>query len=387
MIALALALVAHATEGMWPPDQAPGIGATAGLALDPAVLGDPGGHPLGAVVQVGGYCSASFVSPDGLIATNHHCVQEFLQVASSAEHNYAFDGYVAKSRQDELSGGPDASVFLVERIEDVTQPVKEAADAAKDDLARSLAIEQVEKDLVARCEKAADQCYVTAYAGGQAYKLVHRRELKDVRLVWAPPMGTGQFGGEIDNWMWPRHGADVSLLRAYVAPNGKAAEFNSKNVPYRPPQFLKIAAEGSQDGDPMFVAGYPGSTERDVPTVILRWELDHTPAERDFLQALRDLYVGWIAKDPTAAAKLVEPRDNASNSLKYDQGLIDDMKLVDVLAIRAAREDEIRAWIAADPARSASWKAATDEWFALAAERVGTLARSRTAGAITGTAV
>lgn len=359
--------VALAVEGMWLPEQAPEVAAPyvadGRFHLDPKALADPMGQPLGAIVSLGG-CSASFVSPDGLILTNHHCVGDWLQYNASADRDLPRTGYTAASPADELTGGPGNSVYVVERIEDVTTAIVGKAAKAKDDAARQAAIERAVKGSVQACE-AADagvKCEVEAFWGGSEWRRITYRELRDVRLVYAPPESLGQFGGDIDNWMWPRHGADFSVLRAYVAPDGKGAAYAKENVPYRPKHHLELDPAGVRAGDVVFAVGFPGSTERTHLEVELRHEATVAIPEGMALSAeWLDILRRWSAQDPAAAGRLANPIDGIANGYKYSQGVLDNLKAVDALGEKARREAALRAWIAADPARKAKYQAAAEE--------------------------
>ena len=267
---LALALLAvlpaaHAAEGMWVPQQLPEIAAPlkkAGLKLAPEQLADLTGDPLGAVVSLGG-CTASFVSPQGLVVTNHHCAYGAIQLNSTPENNLMRDGFNAATPADEITAGPNARIYALDAITDVTERVRAAIDAAADPLARTLALDAVEKQLVAECEaEPGYRCRLYSFLGGNSYRLFRNLEIRDVRLAYAPPGSVGNYGGEIDNWMWPRHTGDFAFYRAYVGRDGKPAAFSADNVPFQPKHWLKIADRPLQPGDFVMVAGYPGRTSR-----------------------------------------------------------------------------------------------------------------------------
>src|SRR5690606_31531712 len=262
--ALSLPMAAQAAEGMWVPQQLPEIAdqlREAGLALPPEQLADLTGDPMGAVVALG-FCTASFVSPEGLVATNHHCAYGAIQLNSTPERNLINDGFIAGSRAEELSAGPSARIYVMDRISEVTDEVKAAAGSLTG-ADRQKAIEDAQKRLVAECEaEPGYRCTVYSFFGGQTYRLFRQLEIRDVRLVYAPPRGIGTYVGEIDNWMWPRHTGDFSFYRAYVGPDGKPAPYSEDNVPYRPKQHLRLASEPLQAGDFVMVAGYPGRTNR-----------------------------------------------------------------------------------------------------------------------------
>ena len=232
-----------------------------GLAIDPAALADPTSGVLSAVVSLGG-CSASFVSADGLVATNHHCATGALQHNSTPAQNLLEQGFLARARTDEKNNGPQARMFVTRSVTDVTSKVLDGTAKLADDKARFKTIEKHQKELVAACEKgrAGLRCSVASFYEGAQHFLVEQLEIRDVRLVWAPPAGVGNFGGEIDNWRWPRHTGDVSLFRAYVGKDGQPADYSPENVPYHAPHFLKIAKEPLRESDLVFVAGYPART-------------------------------------------------------------------------------------------------------------------------------
>jgi hypothetical protein len=252
--------------GMWMPEQLTAQADTLrslGMEIDPAAMADTKSPVLGAVVSLGG-CSASFVSDEGLVITNHHCAIGALQLNSSPKENLLRDGYLAKTRGEERWAGPSARVFVTESIRDVTLEVTDGLADIKDDIARAKKVEERTKGLVAACEKGRPwlRCSVPEYYGGGQYRLVEQLEIKDVRLVFAPHEEVGNYGGEIDNWRWPRHTGDVSIFRAYVGKDGKPADHSDANVPYRPAHRLKLASKPLAQGDLVLIAGYPGTTNR-----------------------------------------------------------------------------------------------------------------------------
>ncbi len=250
---------AFAGEGMWMPQQMPQIAADlqkAGVTLDPKRLADLTGDPMGAVVSLGG-CTASFVSPDGLVVTNHHCAFGSIQHNSTPERDLITNGFLAKTRAEELPAAPGTKVWVTTNIEDVTRRISEVSSRAKSrdplpDAELARLIDRRTKELVAECEKPGGvRCRVTSFFEGSQYLRTTQMEITDVRLVYAPSRMIGEFGGEIDNFEWPRHTGDFSFYRAYV--NGK---------PYQPKHWLKVAKQGVNVGDAVLVAGYPGRTFR-----------------------------------------------------------------------------------------------------------------------------
>ncbi|MBW2454968.1 MAG: S46 family peptidase [Deltaproteobacteria bacterium] len=252
--------------GMWTPEQVADQATTLrelGVGIPPSAFRDPTAHPLGAVVFLGG-CSASFVSPDGLIITNHHCATGALQYNSKAGANLMRDGYLAATRKDEKSNGPAARVYVTRSFLDVTDKVRAGIEQVADDLERHVLIQERNKQLVASCEKGKPElrCSVVSYYGGEQYVLIEQLEIRDLRLVYAPAEAIGSYGGEKDNWQWPRHSGDFAFFRAYVGPDLKPADYDEKNVPYRPTHHLAIATEPLKESDLVFVVGYPHRTTR-----------------------------------------------------------------------------------------------------------------------------
>jgi hypothetical protein len=367
LLLLAAAAPAAADEGMWPPDQLGALDWPAlkerGLALGPADLwNDADGGLLRAVVNLEG-CSAGFVSPDGLIVTNHHCVYAAIQEHATADRNLIDLGYTATSRAAELPA-KNARVLVLERIEDVTSKVKAAADSAgADDLARTRAIERASKELVAACEQEPGyRCSVGADWGGLRYRLHRSREIRDVRLVYAPPDGVGEYGGEVDNWMWPRHTGDFAFVRAYVAPDGRPAPYAAANVPYRPKRWFALSAAGVRPGDLVLVAGYPGRTQRYLPAVAVERDLTWWyPRREEVLGDWIAILEAAAAANPETAVRVAGTVKSLANGHKNAEGMIAGITRNGVLPRRRAEEAELRAWIAADPARAARFAGVLDE--------------------------
>jgi hypothetical protein len=253
-LALFLALPTLADEGMWMPQQMPALATqlrAAGFELDAAKLADLTGDPMGAVVSLGG-CTASFVSPDGLVVTNHHCAFGSIQHNSTTERDLIANGFLAKTRDEELPAAPGTKLWVTSKIEDVTSRVTGGIKPSIGDVDRAKLLDRREKELVAECEKPGSvRCRVASFFEGSQYLRITQAEITDVRLVYAPANMIGDFGGEIDNFEWPRHTGDFAFYRGYV--NGK---------PYQPEHWLKVADGGVKPGDPVLVAGYPGRTFR-----------------------------------------------------------------------------------------------------------------------------
>jgi hypothetical protein len=338
---------------MWMPQQVPQLAPELqklGIKMDPQRLADLTGDPMGAVVSLGG-CSASFVSPDGLVVTNHHCGFGALQFNSSPEHDYITNGFLAKTREEELPAGAGSRIFVTTRIEDVTDRVSGKVDAKLSNIDREKALDRNMKQLVEECEKPGGvRCRVASFFEGAQYLRTTQMEIRDVRLVYAPPLGIGDFGGETDNWMWPRHTGDWSYLRAYVGKDGRPADYSKDNVPYHPAHVLKVSTEGMNPGDLVIVAGYPGRTfrYRTAAEVTSMQEFTYPTTIRyatDLNNLLRDLGKNNKAV-AIANASRIKSNDNV---LKNYTGTIGGFQKLGIVGQRRKREAELAAWVAAHP--------------------------------------
>lgn len=368
LVTLWLSGTVVAEEGMWTPAQIGAISSRLtekGLQISAADLADLDKGPLAAVIFLGG-CTASFVSPDGLVVTNHHCAVGAIQRNSTPDNNLLQNGFTAADRKDEVSAGPAARIWVTRKESDVTDKMSAAVAKTKSDIAAFEAIDRVSKALVAECEQ--DQtvrCDVATYDAGGRYVLNERLEIRDVRLVHAPPDAIGSFGGDIDNWMWPRHSGDWSLFRAYVGPDGKPAEYSPDNVPFKPIRWLEVSSDGVMDGDLVFVAGYPGSTSRNLTAAELKTQAEVVaPNALRTLQDLVEIVHAEQKRSPDAAVKLSPTRDGLANSLKYMQGLTDGFAKSGAVAERQKAEAAFLSAIDADKAKKKRIRPAVDALFA-----------------------
>ena len=396
VVAGAAPATAHADEGMWKPSQMPQLAAqlkARGLRMDPAALSNLAGKPLDAVISLGG-CTASFVSPEGLVVTNHHCGYGAIQYNSTPERDLLETGFVAKTFDEELPADPNARIYVTQAITDVTDRITGGLDAM-DGKARFDAIESREKALVAECEAPGGlRCNVYAFHGGLEYSLIRQLEIQDVRLVYAPPEAIGKYGGDVDNFEWPRHTGDWSFLRAYVGPDGKPAPYSKDNVPYQPASWLEVSQQPLQAGDYVMVAGYPGRTNRYRLASEVQDAIDWSHPEsvayyKDYLATIERTTAG----DKAAALKYASTVAGINNALKLYQGQLDGFaKMDDPVGMKRAREDALKAWLAtrgdAGKAQVAALAALERELAAAEATRE----RDRwfpsvAAGGLTGTAV
>ena len=337
--------------------------------MDPAKLGDFKAAPLNAIVSLGG-CSAAFLSNQGLVATNHHCVYGSIQYNSKAGQDYLTDGFTAKTLGDELPADPGARIYAIEDLRDVTKAMNAGLTATMPGRARYDRLDANRKGLIAACEKQPSRrCDVRPYYGGALYLLQQQLEIKDVRLVYAPPSGVGNYGGETDNWMWPRHTGDWGFYRAYVAPDGSSAAYSKDNVPYRNPAKLTVAREGVKDGDFVMVAGFPGVTNRLATAAEAKFNYaTFAPTDQKMRSDYADLILRETAGDREADIRYASIVRGVENYKKKILGEIAGADAIDLNARKARGEAAYRGWIQADPARVTQYGASVAALDAVVAE-------------------
>ena len=353
--AVAGSFSAQADEGMWQPYQLPAMAdelKAKGLEIDAKSISKLTEFPMNAVISLGG-CTASFVSPKGLAVTNHHCAYGSIQYNSTADNNLLKDGFLAKSFADELPATPGSRIFVTEEVTNVTDKVKKGL-ASKKGKAYYQGIEAKEKALVAECEKEDGyRCQVYSFHGGLEYYLVKQMEIRDVRLVYNPAASVGKYGGDIDNWMWPRHTGDFSFYRAYVSKSGKPADFSKDNVPYEPKSFLKVSAKGVSEGDFVMVAGYPGRTNRYRTANEVQNQFEWAYPEG---KMLRERFIEIIKETAPEGSderiKYASLIAGLANYAKNFTSMIEFYGKSTMLEDRKGREAELANWIGQSKART-----------------------------------
>jgi hypothetical protein len=374
-VVVTLTISARADEGMWMPQQIPGLAQrlkALGFEGDANAFADLTGFPMGAIVSLGG-CSASFVSPEGLMVTNNHCVQGALQFNSKPDRNLMVNGYLARTRAEELWAGPGSRVYVTVAVKDVTHDIMDQIDPETPDLKRYEIIEGRVKALTAALEKDGLRCTVSPFFHGLKWYAISQLEIQDVRLVYAPAAGIGNFGGETDNWQWPRHTGDFSFYRAYVAKDGKPAPYSADNVPYKPKHYLKVSPKGASPGELVFVAGYPGRTFRLLPfaeiSETVTWNLPRAiKRSTDRIDILEKL----AEADKETAIRVSTTKRGLHNGLTKNKGVLQGMISGGLLSQKEALEKEFIAWIDADSQRRAKFADVLPGLQALVAERART---------------
>jgi len=387
LLVASLAGPASADQGMWMPQQIPALAErlrALGFEGDPQAFAELTGQPMGAIVSLGG-CSASFVSNQGLIVTNHHCVQSALQYNSTPERNLLVSGFVARAPEDELSNGPGARVSVTTQVLEVTDDLMRKLTPNLTDRKRFDIVELWTKERTAACEKDGSRCRIASFFGGLRWFEIKQLEIEDVRLVYAPDKGIGNFGGEADNWRWPRHTGDFSFYRAYVGPDGKAAPYSKNNVPYRPKHWLKVSPKGAGPGDLVFVVGYPGATER-LQTYAQIEEMTTWQLPRSIRRSVEQLQIlDELAQSSPEVAIKVETRIRGlNNGLTKNRGVLDGLIKGGVLEDKLEQQRELTSWIAANPERRMLYGDVLPALAALDAEAAKTRERDAVFGAFRG---
>jgi hypothetical protein len=344
---------AQAEEGMWQLDKLDKElieeMQAMGLELSQKELCDgKGGGIAYAIVSLGGG-TGSFISPKGLILTNHHVAFGALQRVSTAEQNYIEAGFHASKYEDEIPA-PGYRAYVLLSIEDVTKKVLGAVKDDMSDLERYNAIEQRTKELVDKAEKDKDvECRIADFYGGMQYKMFTYFTIKDIRIVNAPPSSIGNYGGDIDNWMWPRHTGDFSFLRAYVSPDGGSAEYDKGNVPYKSAVYLTMSKQGVAENDFTMIIGYPGQTMRYRSS----YSIDHHqnfnyPNRIKMFRDLLDIFNTAAAADDAVAIKVASFDAMLNNAMKNYEGMLEGFTKTRLLERKLEEEKEFTAWLESD---------------------------------------
>ncbi len=301
-----------------------------------------------AVIKTG--ATSSFVSQKGLILTNHHVAFGALQRISTPEQNYMEEGFLAKKLEEEIPAHGYQAYVLVS-MEDVTKEVLSAVKKGMSDYNRFLAIEKRTKEIIGKAEEKGDvECEIEAMNYGMKYYLFKNLKIRDIRIVYAPARAIGEFGGDVDNWMWPRHTGDFSFLRAYVGPDGKPADYSKENIPYKPKSYFKISTHGFKEGDFTMIMGFPGRTSRWQSSYAVEHDLSFKyPFQiRSFSDLIR-IFEEHSNKNDDAAVKLSSSIKGLSNGLKNNQGMLEGLTKVDLLKKKRSEEQAFLDFTEKDP--------------------------------------
>ena len=350
---LFLAVSSMAQEGMWLLTQLDQLDLNKkGLAIPIGELYSKDKPALySAILQVGGG-TGSFVSPDGLVRTNHHVAYTALQRVSTTGSNYLTDGFLARTRSEEIKA-PGYRALMVVEIKDVTGEVLDAARGISDPTEKDKKInakiaamsEVIEKD------KKDVKAQISEMFNGKHYLLFVYKEFKDLRIVYAPPLSIGNYGGETDNWMWPRHTGDFSFLRVYAAPDGTGSEYSAQNVPYKPKVWLKTTRDNLRNDEFTFIMGFPGSTTRYRSSTSVHWNQEYNyPFSIQNFREIIDLCDELTKKDPAGKLKVASLTKGLANAMKNYEGKLEGMKKTNFLQKKIDYEKEFNAWAGSTPA-------------------------------------
>lgn len=300
------------------------------------------------------FCSGEIISPNGLLLTNHHCGFGAIQAHSSVEHDYLADGFWAYKMEDELTN-PGTTASILERMEDVTERVNAVLKDDMSEMDRNIAIDSISAVIVKEAVKDTKLSgQVQAMFEGNQFYLFLYTIYKDVRLVGAPPQSMGKFGGDTDNWMWPRHTADFSMFRIYTAPDGSPAEYSKDNVPLKPKHYLPVSAKGTKDGDFAMIMGFPGTTDRYTTSFGLETTMDVTNDIRYKVRTVKlDVMREGMAKDQKTRIQYASKYASCANYWKYSFEQNKALKNLNTMGNKQAIEKQFAEWVNADQQRKA----------------------------------
>lgn len=304
-----------------------------------------------AVVSFGGFCSGVVVSEDGLVFTNHHCGFSSVQQHSSVEHDYLKDGFVARSRAEELPN-PELYVRFLLRTEDVTKRVLGAVKPSMNELERSSAVDSMMMVIGGEVSLKDSTLLgvVDAYYGGNEFWLSVYRDFNDVRLVFAPPSSVGKFGWDTDNWVWPRHTGDFCVFRIYADRKNQPADYSPDNVPYHPEYVAPISLDGYKEGSFCMTIGYPGSTERYLSSFGIEEMMNNSnQAQIDIRGVKQAIWKREMDSKDSIRIKYASKYDESSNYWKNSIGVNRAIRKLGILEKKREMEQEIRRWIQQNP--------------------------------------
>ncbi|MDM1294030.1 S46 family peptidase [Sphingobacterium sp. N143] len=343
---------ANPDEGMYPLSELSRAGLKkAGLKISEKDIYNPGQVGLvDALVQVSG-CTGSFVSNQGLIITNHHCAFSAVQLASTAINNYLKNGFVAQNQAQEIEA-KGLKIRITDSYEDVSAKILNAVANISDPVERINTIKRKQQELVKQAEKEdpSIKAEVSEMFIGKSYVLFRYKTIEDVRLVYIPRQNIGEFGGETDNWVWPRHTGDYSFLRAYVNKDGKSAPYSQDNVPYQPKKHLKVNPNGVNENDFTFILGYPGKTFRHRPAQYIKYQQDYLLPYVSNLYDFQNKQMEEAGKDNTDIALSLATRiKRNANVLKNYRGKLKGLRGIDLLTTKKQEDEALATFILSKP--------------------------------------
>lgn len=310
-----------------------------------------------AVVSLGGFCTAEVISPEGLLLTNHHCAFEAIQSHSSVQNDYLGNGFWAMQKSEELPN-PNLTVSFLVRMEDVTKEVLPNLASAKNEQERNAAFAKFSRDYTKKLENAEEgiTAQIKPFFDGNEFYLFVYQTFRDVRLVGAPPSSVGKFGGDTDNWMWPRHTGDFSLMRVYASPDNKPADYSPSNVPYKPKHYFPISISGVKEGDFAMIMGYPGRTNRYQTSWGVDLDLEiSNPTRIEIRDRKLKTMKTFMDADKAVQIKYASKYAQIANYWKYFIGQSQGLKRLKVSDKKRAEEAAFANWVNANADRKAKY--------------------------------
>jgi len=305
-----------------------------------------------AVCQFGGGCTAEMVSSEGLLLTNHHCGYGRIQAHSTDEHNYLIDGFWAMSREEELPNEGLTVRFLV-RMENITDRILPGLSDTLSEKERQAEVTRLGEEIVKEATEGNHyDAWIRNFFQGNEYFLLVYEIFKDVRFVGAPPSSIGKFGGDTDNWMWPRHTGDFSMFRVYSGPDGKPAEYSPDNIPYKPKHYFPVSIGGVDNGDFSMVIGFPGRTNRYLTSFGVKQAIEiNNPTVVKIRDKKLDIMDKYMNADKSIKRMYASKRAGTSNYWKYFIGQTKSLKRLKVYKKKVELEAEFQKWADASPER------------------------------------
>ncbi len=365
---------AYADEGMWLLPLLQKMNSKAmsdlGCRLTPEQIYDINNSSLkDAIVHFGGGCTGEMISGNGLLVTNHHCGYSHIQKLSTPEHNYLEDGYWAMNNTEELPA-PGLTVTFLKSMTDVTAILEKASEAAKKEFKDSANVEELAEKAVnaakeelvnaAKAENPNCSASVTSFYNNNVFYLIISKTYRDVRFVGAPPASVGKFGGETDNWMWPRHTGDFSMFRVYAGKDNEPADYSEDNVPYKPAQALKVSLKGVNEGDFSMIMGYPGRTQRFQTAAQLQQMIDRQDVSIAARTLRQNIMNKGMEADPTIRLQYANKYASSSNGWKKWIGEKKAFGTLNIIGREEQKEADFAKWVNSNRKRQVAYGSALD---------------------------
>jgi len=362
MLSLCLFTAVKADEGMWmlPLIEKLNIQKMNGMGLTltaDQIYSDKNVSLKDAVVVFGNGCTGVMVSNQGLVFTNHHCGFDAIQKHSTVEHNYLKNGFTAEKLEDEIPS-PGLSVKFLVSVTDITERVISQLPETLLGKARVDKQDSIIRAIQKETEKGTQLiASVKPFYSGNEFYLFTYEEFTDVRFAFAPPTSIGKFGGDTDNWMWPRHTGDFSVFRVYCSPDGKPAKYSKDNVPYSPKRFAAISNQGYKPGDYSMIMGNPGTTNRYLSSFGVSYRMKSSNQSRiDVRGAKQDVWRSFMRADEAINIAYASKYARSSNYWKNSIGMNNAIAKLGVIGEKQNQEKEFTNWINATPERKAKYK-------------------------------